>query len=67
MDLDSLGGSSVLSKAERKRQLAIVKEHKLVLTKKKRTILKEEEYLSDMDKIIEKTFFPHYSNLKGLD
>ena len=63
MDLESLG--STVSKNERKRQLAIAKTHKLVLTKKKREILKEEDYLSDMDKIITDSFFPHYNNLKG--
>ena len=66
MDLESLGGCSTVSKNERKRQLAIAKTHKLVLTKKKREILKEEDYLSDMDKIITESFFPHYNNLKGL-
>ena len=65
MDLESLGGCSTVSKNERKRQLAIAKTHKLVLTKKKREILKEEDYLSDMDKIITESFFPHYNNLKG--
>ena len=65
MDLESLGGCSTVSKNERKRQLAIAKTHKLVLTKKKREILKEEDYLSDMDKIITDSFFPHYNNLKG--
>jgi len=64
MDLESLGGCSTVSKNERKRQLAIAKTHKLVLTKKKREILKEEDYLSDMDKIITESFFPHYNNLK---
>ena len=62
MDLESMG--STLTKAERKRQLAIAKEHKLILTKKKREILKEEEYLGDMDTIITDSFFPHYNNLK---
>ena len=66
MDLESIGGCSTVSKNERKRQLAIAKTHKLVLTKKKREILKEEDYLSDMDKIITESFFPHYNNLKGL-
>merc|ERR1712242_73286 len=62
MDLESL--NSNISKAERKRQLAIAKTHKLILTKKKREILKEEEYLTDMDTIITESFFPHFNNLK---
>ena len=62
LDLESL--NSTLTKAERKRQLAIAKTHKLILTKKKREILKEEEYLTDMDTIITGSFFPHYNNLK---
>ena len=62
LDLESL--SSTMSKAERKRQLAIAKTHKLILTKKKREILKEEDYLTDMDKIITDSFFPHFNNLK---
>jgi len=45
--------------------LAIVKTHKLVLKKGKREVLKEGEYLSDIDKIITDSFFPHYNNLKG--
>ena len=44
--------------------MAIAKTHKLILTKKARTILKEDDYLSDMDKLITRDFFPHYDNLK---
>ena len=62
LDLESI--NSTLTKAERKRQLAIAQTHKLILTKKKREILKEEEYLTDMDAIITESFFPHYNNLK---
>lgn len=56
--------STALTKAERKRQLAIAKTHKLILTRKPREILKEEEYLSDIDKLITRDFFPHYDHVK---
>lgn len=65
LDIESMAsGTSTLSKAERKRQLAIAKTHKLILTRKPREILKEEEYLLDMDKLITRDFYPHYDNLK---
>ena len=35
-----------------------------MLTKKPRTVLKENDYLSDMDKLVTRDFFPHYDNLK---
>ncbi|CAG5112732.1 Oidioi.mRNA.OKI2018_I69.chr2.g6913.t1.cds [Oikopleura dioica] len=70
LDIESMpdsmmsSASTALTKAERKRQLAIAKTHKLILTKKPREILKEEEYLSDMDKLITRDFFPHYDHVK---
>jgi len=70
LDIESMpdsmmsSASTALTKAERKRQLAIAKTHKLILTRKPREILKEEEYLSDIDKLITRDFFPHYDHVK---